>query len=107
MYEVQVADSYERPLDWGGSLGAIYTRITPTVKAEKPSGEWQELDITLYKRHVTVKLNGVTIIDNQPVEGATGGAIQSDINAPGPIYLQGDHTAISYRNIVLTPITNE
>ena len=96
MYEVQVADSYERPLDWGGSLGAIYTRITPTVKAEKPSGEWQELDITLYKRHVTVKLNGVTIIDNQPVEGATGGAIQSDIHAPGPIYLQGDHTAISY-----------
>ena len=106
MYEVQVADSYERPLNWGGSLGAIYTRITPTVKAEKPSGEWQELDITLYKRYVTVKLNGVTIIDNQPVEGATGGAIQSDINAPGPIYLQGDHTAISYRNIVLTPITN-
>ena len=39
--------------------------------------------------------------------GATGGAIQSDIHAPGPIYLQGDHTAISYRNIVLTPITNE
>lgn len=106
MYEVQVADSYERPLNWGGSLGAIYTRITPTVKAEKPSGEWQELDITLYKRHVTVKLNGTTIIDNQPVDGPTGGAMQSDITAPGPIYLQGDHTAISYRNIVLTPITN-
>ncbi len=106
MYEVQVADSHERPLNWGGSLGAIYTRITPTVKAEKPAGEWQELDITLYKRHVTVKLNGVTIIDNQPVHGPTGGAMQSDVTAPGPIYLQGDHTAISYRNIVLTPIIN-
>lgn len=106
MYEVQIADSYERPLDWGGSLGAIYTRITPTVKAEKPTGEWQELDITLCKRHVTVKLNGITIIDNQPVYGPTGGAMQSDITAPGPIYLQGDHTAISYRNIVLTPIIN-
>ncbi len=106
MYEVQVADSYDRPLNWEGSMGAIYSRITPTVNAEKPTGEWQELDITLYKRHVTVKLNGVTIIDNQPVHGPTGGAIQSDINAPGPIYLQGDHTAISYRNIVLTPIEN-
>ena len=104
MYEVQVADSYERPLDWGGSMGAIYTRIMPTVKAEKPAGEWQELDITLCQRHVTVKLNGITIVDNQPVQGATGGAIQSDINSPGPIYLQGDHTAISYRNLVLTPI---
>lgn len=106
MYEVQVADSYDRPLNWGGSMGAIYTRITPTVKAEKPAGEWQDLDITLYKRHVTVKLNGVTVIDNQPVDGPTGGAIQSDITAPGPIYLQGDHTAVSYRNIVLTPIIN-
>ncbi|MFA5650958.1 MAG: DUF1080 domain-containing protein [Proteiniphilum sp.] len=106
MYEVQVADSHDRPLNWGGSMGAIFTRITPTVKAEKPSGEWQELDITLYKRHVTVILNGVTIIDNQPVHGPTGGAMQSDVTAPGPIYLQGDHTAISYRNIVLTPIIN-
>lgn len=106
MYEVQVADSYDRPLNWEGSMGAIYSRITPTAKAEKPIGEWQVIDITLYKRHVTVKLNGVTIIDNQPVYGPTGGAIQSDVNAPGPIYLQGDHTAISYRNIVLTPIEN-
>ena len=104
MYEVQVADSYERPLNWGGSMGAIFTRITPTVKAEKPAGEWQDLDITLVNRHVTVKLNGVTIVDNQPVHGATGGAIQSDVFAPGPIYLQGDHTAISFRNLVLTPI---
>lgn len=106
MYEVQVADSYDRPLNPGGSLGAIYTRIEPSVKAEKPAGEWQDLDITFYKRHVTVILNGVTIIDNQPVYGPTGGAIQSDISAPGPIYLQGDHTGISYRNIVLTPIEN-
>lgn len=106
MYEVQVADSYDRPLNSGGSLGAIYTRTAPSVKAEKPAGEWQELEIILYKRHVTVILNGKTIIDNQPVDGPTGGAIQSDISAPGPIYLQGDHTAISYRNIVLTPIEN-
>lgn len=106
MYEVQVADSYENPLNWGGSMGAIFTRIIPTVKAEKPTGEWQELDITLCKRHVTVKLNGVTVINNQPVDGPTGGAIQWDITAPGPIYLQGDHTAISFRNIVLTPIIN-
>ncbi|WP_339740533.1 DUF1080 domain-containing protein [uncultured Sunxiuqinia sp.] len=104
MYEVQVADSYERPLTWGGSMGAIFTRILPSVKAEKPAGEWQTLDITLCDRHVTVLLNGTTIINNQPVHGATGGAIQSDVFAPGPIYLQGDHTGISFRNLVLTPI---
>lgn len=103
LYEVQVSDSYKRPLD-SHNMGAVYSRITPTVNAEKPAGQWQSLDITLCDRHATVILNGVKIIDNQPVYGPTGGAMSSDVFAPGPIYLQGDHGKVSYRNIVLTPI---
>ena len=102
IYEVQVVDSYGKPLD-PHNMGAIYSRITPTVAAEKPAGEWQTLDITLVDRHVTVILNGKKIIDNQPVLGCTGGALWSDVTRPGPIYLQGDHTGIEYRNIVLRP----
>ncbi|MHC4282160.1 MAG: DUF1349 domain-containing protein, partial [Planctomycetota bacterium] len=52
-----------------------------------------------------VELNGKRIIDNQPLLGCTGGALWSDEFKPGPIYLQGDHSAVSYRNIILTPIT--
>jgi len=74
------------------------------LAAEKPAGEWQEMDITLYKRHVTVLLNGKRIIDNQPVRGVTGGAMTADEFIPGPIYLQGDHGKVSYRNMVLIPI---
>lgn len=103
MYEIQVFDSYGKALD-SHNMGAVYSRITPSVAAEKPGGEWQSLDITLYDRHVTVKLNGKTIIDNQPVYGPTGGAIIADVFKPGPIYLQGDHGKVSYRNMVLTPI---
>jgi hypothetical protein len=103
MYEIQVVDSYKKELD-PHNMGAVYSRITPTVAAEKPAGEWQSLDITLCDRHATVILNGIKIIDNQPIYGPTGGAIQSDVFAPGPIYLQGDHGKVSYRNIVLTPI---
>lgn len=103
MYEIQVVDSYKKPLD-PHNMGAVYSRITPASAAEKPAGEWQTLDITLCKRYATVILNGVKIIDNQPIYGPTGGAIQSDVFAPGPIYLQGDHGKVSYRNIVLTPI---
>jgi hypothetical protein len=103
MYEIQVLDSYDRPLD-SHHMGAVYSRITPSVKAEKPSGEWQTLDITLYKRHITVILNGVKIIDNKPVEGPTGGAMVYDVFAPGPILLQGDHGYVAFRNIVITPI---
>lgn len=103
MYEVQVFDSYGREVD-SHNMGAVYSRITPTVAAEKPGGQWQSLDITLCERHVTVKLNGKTIIDNQPVYGPTGGAIIADVFKSGPIYLQGDHGKVSYRNMVLTPI---
>jgi len=103
IYEIQMLDSYGKPLD-SHNMGALYSRITPSVSAEKPAGEWQTVDITLCDRHVTVILNGQKIIDNQPALGCTGGALTSDEFVAGPIYLQGDHTDVSYRNMVLTPI---
>ncbi len=103
IYEIQVMDSYGRALD-SHNMGALYSRITPSQSAEKPAGEWQSMDITLVERHVTVKLNGTTIIDNQPAYGPTGGAISADVFKKGPIYLQGDHGKVSYRNMVLKPV---
>jgi hypothetical protein len=103
IYEVQVADTYGHKTD-PHNMGAIYSRITPTTNAEKPPGEWQTLDITFVQRHATVVLNGTKIIDNQPVLGCTGGALWSDEMRPGPIYLQGDHTGVEYRNIVIRPV---
>jgi hypothetical protein len=102
-YEIQVLDSYGKKPD-SHNMGALYSRITPSVAAERPAGEWQTMDITFVDRHLTVVLNGTTIIDNEPVYGPTGGAISADVFSPGPIYLQGDHGKVSYRNIVLTPV---
>ncbi|MEZ4700995.1 MAG: DUF1080 domain-containing protein [Rhodothermales bacterium] len=104
IYEIQVVDSYGKALD-PHNMGALYSRITPSMSAEKPAGEWQTMDITLYKHHVTVILNGKKIIDNAPVQGVTGGAMSADESKPGPIYLQGDHDKVMYRNIVLTPLS--
>ncbi len=103
LYEIQVVDSYGSAVD-SHNMGAVYSRITPSEAAEKPAGEWQSLDITLVDRHITVILNGKKIVDNQAVDGPTGGAISSDVFAPGPIYLQGDHGMVAYRNMVLTPV---
>jgi len=103
IYEVQVMDSYGMEID-PHHMGGVYSRIAPSAAAEKPAGEWQRLDITLVDRHITVKLNGTLIIDNQPLLGCTGGALWSDEFRPGPIYLQGDHTGVTYRNIVLRPV---
>jgi hypothetical protein len=103
LYEIQVVDSYGKKVD-SHNMGAVYSRVTPAEAVERPGGEWQTLDITLVDRHITVILNGKKIIDNAAVEGPTGGAISSDVFAPGPIYLQGDHGNVAYRNIVLTPV---
>jgi hypothetical protein len=103
IYEVQVADTYGKPLD-PHNMGAVYSRITPSMSAEKPPREWQTLDITFVDRHATVILNGKRIIDNQPVLGCTGGALWSDVTRPGPIYIQGDHTGIEYRSLVIRPV---
>ncbi|MGN0846130.1 MAG: DUF1080 domain-containing protein [Kiritimatiellia bacterium] len=103
IYELQVLDSYGKPVDCH-HMAAFYGRITPRVAAEKPAGEWQHVEAMLYNRHVTVVLNGVNIIDNQPVLGCTGGAITSDEFVKGPLYLQGDHSDADFRNIILTPI---
>ncbi len=103
MYEAQVVDRDSRMQGLQG-VGAIFSRIAPSENAGKVGGEWQSYDITLVDRHITVILNGTKVIDNQPVIGPTGGAIHTDPMAPGPIYLQGDHTSVKYRNIYLHPI---
>lgn len=101
-HEVQVQDDYGKEPS-GGSCGALYSRIVPKVNACKKAGEWQTYDITLIGSFLTVVQNGQTIIDNQEMEGITGGALDSKEGEPGPIYLQGDHSQVYYRKVILTP----
>ena len=103
IYEVQVANSFGKRND-PHNCGALYSRIMPSENVSKPPGEWQTFDITLVDRHLTVIHNGKNVIDNQPVLGCTGGALWSDEFRPGPIYLQGDHTSVDYRSIILRPV---
>lgn len=102
IYEIQVADSHGKP-PGVQSMGALYSRIQPAANPSKPPGAWQSLAITLVDRHLTVVFNGETVIDNQPIAGCTGGALWSDETRPGPIFLQGDHGPVDYRNLVLRP----
>ena len=70
----------------------------------KPAGEWQTADITLVGNRVTVLLNGQKVHDNVAIDGITGGALDSNEGTPGPVMIQGDHSRIWIRKIVLTPI---
>lgn len=106
MYEAQVVDRDSRMQGLQG-VGAIFGMIEPTKNAGRPGGQWQTYDITLVDRHVTVILNGEKVIDNKPVTGPTAGAVHTNPAEPGPIYLQGDHTNVSYRNIYLAPVLKD
>jgi len=101
-YEIQIEDNKGKEPQ-SVYLGGIYGFIDPWVNAAKAAGEWQSYDVTLIGRMVTVVANGQTIIFKQEIPGITGGAINSDEAAPGPIMLQGDHGPIEYRNIIITP----
>jgi hypothetical protein len=84
-------------------FSGVYGFLTPNQMAANPAGEWQIFDITLVGRKVTVVANGKTVICDQIIPGITGGALDSKEGEPGPIFLQGDHGPVEYRNIVITP----
>lgn len=103
-YEIQILDDGARPLDVH-SNGALYSRIVPSKQASRPPGTWQQFDIRLVGRTLTVVLNDEKIIDHGEVEGLTAIANNCDEAKPGPIILQGDHGPVEFRNITLTPLT--
>lgn len=88
----------------GGTLGyAIYGFVRATADAPADPAEWRTYDLTLIGRSVTLVVDGITIVTGQEVAGITGGALDSNEAAPGPIYFQGDHTGgIRYRNITIS-----
>ncbi len=101
-YEVQVED--DKGLEpTSHHFSGIYGFLSPSEMMAKAAGEWQSYDITLVGRMVTVIANGKMVICNQEIPGITGGALNSKEGEPGPIYIQGDHGPVDYRNIVITP----
>ena len=103
-YEVQIFNSYGKPpVDSG--CGALYRRIAPAVNASKPAGEWQTFDITFIGKHLTVIHNGQKVLDNVDVGPMGTGAASKRPDGPGPLRLQGDHNAVSFRNIRIRPLS--
>jgi hypothetical protein len=122
-YEVQVLDSYKNDTYANGSVGALYGLIAPDKEAQqkaiRPPEKWQTYDITFHaprvneegkvtaEGHITVVLNGVTIINNGSFDRVTGGALDERIGTPGPLRLQDHGCRVRYRNIWLQPPTEK
>lgn len=115
-YEVQVSDSFGQEELRSGMCGGIYGKIAPKVNAAKAAGEWQSFDIKFYSARlgpdgkvtknvrITVVHNGMLIINYGEIHGLTGGSVDRREGTPAGLMLQGDHTAVRYRNIKYRPI---
>jgi len=105
-YELQLALG-PGPSSTAGRQGllSIYGWKAPDVNAGKPAGEWQALDAIVVGNHITATLNGQRVHDNAVLPAMTGGALDNDELAPGSIMIQGDHSRVSFRRLVVTPIT--
>jgi hypothetical protein len=101
-YEVQI-ETNGGPEPPSHHTAGVYGFLAATPEQPRKSG-WQSFDITLVGRTVTVVQNGVTVIDHQEIPGITGGALDSQEESSGPIYLQGSEDGhVAFRNIMLTP----
>ncbi len=102
-YEVQIADNKGlAPSDI--YFGGVYGFLTPNEMVAKAAGEWQTYEITLVGRRVSIVGNGKQIISDQIIPGMTGGALDNNEAAPGPLLLQGDHGPVEFKKITIRPI---
>jgi hypothetical protein len=105
-YELQLSLGTGNPATKGRQgFVAIYGWKAADVYAGKPAGEWQTLEAIVVGNKITATLNGQRVHDNAVLFAMTGGALDNDEFAPGPIMIQGDHSRVSCRKMIVTPIT--
>lgn len=98
-HEIQILGDFKNGQAAKGGNGAIYNLTAPSEFASKPGGEWQTVEATIIDNKITVILNGKKIHDNVVCDVATGSEIDGNVKEPGPIFLQGDHGTVSFRNM--------
>lgn|SRR5690606_18461062 len=101
-YEVQIEDSPKDAHPDSHLFSGVYGFLPPSEIAALGPDTWQTYDITLIGRMITVVANGKTVISNQEIPGITGGALNSNEEEAGPIYIQGDHGPIEFRKVTIT-----
>lgn len=126
LYEIQLRDSHGIQKPTAQDCGGIYPRaekkpryhtidegIPPRINAAKPAGQWQTLDVVFHAprfdsklrkqanaRFVRVNLNSQLIHKDVELRWPTGSAWRKEKEVPhGPLYLQGDHGPVAYRNV--------
>ena len=116
-YEVQIYDTFDKKGKDAkpGDMGGIYTFAAPKVFADKGPGVWQKFVIDFQApkfeggkksanaKFIKVVLNDVVLHENVEMKQQTPGGLTGKEAATGPLMFQGDHGAVAFRNIKITP----
>lgn len=98
-HEIQILGDAAAGTPSVGCNGALYSFKAPDKFVSKPGDQWQTAEATIIGDKITVVLNGVKIHDQIECRKGTGGQLDDDVDQPGPIFLQGDHGTVSFRNV--------
>jgi hypothetical protein len=94
------------PPTYPGQLMDIYGwKAADPLPVAKPAGEVQTVMVVVVGNHVTATFNGQKVHDNAVLYAWTGGALDNKEDQPGPIMIQGDHSRVAIKKLVVTPIT--
>ena len=115
IYEIQILDSAGKSKLDSGDCGAVYKESAPKVNACKKAGEWQQLLIDFRAprfdgtgkkianaKFVKVHLNNQLVQENVEVAHGTNVSRNAPEHPTGPIFFQGDHGPVAFRNIRVT-----
>lgn len=99
-FEIQIDDAGEGI----HTTGAVYDAEAPSSAASRFPGEWNHYRITFRGGHITVELNGTTVVD---WDAEPRGKV-ADFAARGYIGLQNhdDRSPVYFRNIYVKELTN-
>ena len=98
-HEIQILGDYASGVTSLGGNGALYSFKAADKFVSKPGDQWQTAEATIIGDKITVVLNGVKIHDNVECRKGTGGQLDNNVDQPGPIFLQGDHGTVWFRNL--------
>jgi hypothetical protein len=98
-HEIQILDDGDATQPSASSNGSLYSQVAPSKMVSRKAGEWQTVEATITGNKIDVVLNGEKIISGASADRPTGGQLDNNVKEPGPIFLQGDHGNVAFRNV--------
>src|SRR4051812_7748309 len=116
-FEIQIMESWNRPVSGANEAGAIYSIRDPSTNASVPGGSWETFDITFRtarwsggvkteNARMTVYWNGVLVQDDIPIPRRKESGAPREEAPPGGIELQDLVKIVQFRNIWVLPLTS-